>query len=223
MKRTLRMLALATLAFPAVAGAQVLNFENIVPIGTNYVTMPTNWYNGGPGGNYGITFSSNALALCLQPQTSCTINSSRGGQGDPTSQLGGLFFLSGPSTYMNSSLGFTTGFSFYYSAVNNPGSFDVWSGLNGTGSLLASLSLPTTTTGPGCFGTGFCPYRAAGVAFAGTAYSVTFGGVADQIAFDDVTFGSDVPGTVTPEPASMALLATGLVGIGGIVRRRRNG
>ena len=94
--------------------------------------------------------------------------------------------------------------------------------MDGTGSLLASVLLPLTSKGnPNCFGTDFCPYSPIGVNFAGTAESVSFEGVANQIVFDDVTFGSSTPGTVTPEPASMTLLATGLVGVFGAARRRR--
>jgi hypothetical protein len=126
---------------------------------------------------------------------------------------------------MNGENGFTDGFSFYYTAVNNPGGFTVWSGLNGTGVPLATAVLPLTSNGgsdPNCSYTNFCPYYAIGVNFVGTAYSVTFEGVGDQIAFDDVTFGSSTPGNVVPEPATMALVGTGLVGLFGVRLRRRN-
>ena len=224
MKQMLKLVGAAVvLALPSAAVGQVLTFEGIVPSGTQTVPVG-NWYNGGGGPNYGISFSSNALAICLQAiGSNCpNTNSSRGGQGDPGSQLGGLFFLTGDATYMSRSAGFTSGFSFYYSAIGQPGAFAVWSGMNGTGSVLASVFLPLTSTGnPNCFGTGFCPYFPIGVNFAGTAESVSFEGVANQIVFDDVTFGSSTPGTVTPEPASMTLLATGLVGVFGAARRRR--
>lgn len=48
--------------------------------------------------------------------------------------------------------------------------------------------------------------------------------VEDYFGFDDMTIGSleqVVPPTITPEPASLVLMATGLVGIFGAARRRK--
>ena len=222
MIRALRVSAMAVLLIPAIASAQVLNFEGIVIPPTQSAPVG-NYYNGGGGPNYGISFSDNALALCLNtPAHPTCSNTSRGGYGNPTSQEGGLFFLSGSETFMNSVTGFNNGFSFFYSAVFHGGSFDVWTGLNGTGTLLASLSLALTQHGaPGCLGD-FCPFEAAGVSFLGTAHSVSFAGVENQIVFDDVTFGSQIPDvTASPEPASLLLLATGLIGMAGVARHRK--
>ena len=229
MKRILGVVGAAlALAVPSVVVGQVLDFEGIVPGNVGYVTIG-DWYNGGGGPNYGISFSDNAYALCQVTayQDACdgSSNISRGGQGDVSSRLGGMIFLGdAPSTYMNGTSGFTSGFSFFYSAPVSPGGFTVWSGLNGTGIPLATLVLPLTSNGgsdASCFFQVYCPFYATGVNFAGTAYSVTFEGVANYIAFDDVTFGSSTPGNVVPEPATIGLVGTGLVGLFGARFRRR--
>lgn len=210
----------------ALADPIVLKFEGINAPGVQSTPIG-NFYNGGGGAanNFGIAFSSNALALCLNTPGDLCSNTSRGGLGDPTSQKGGLVFLSGSQTFLDDSAGFTTGFSLFYSAINQPGSLSVYSGLDGTGTLLASLNLPLTTSACGPqFSAGFCPFVPIGVSFTGVGRSISFAGVGDQIIFDDVTFGSVTPGdggnSPVPEPSSMLLLATG-VGAGLTQLRRR--
>lgn len=192
----------------------VLTFE-----GLQNLESVQNFYNGGlggngsgPGPNFGITFSPNALAI---------IDSDAGGTGN----IGGepspdtvLFFLSGTAV-MNVPAGFTTGFSFFYSAINNPGVVNVYDGLNATGNLLASINLPVTPSDGGDPTGAFSPFVPIGVAFAGTARSVDFGGTVNQIAFDDITIGSATPGAVVPEPATFAVF--GLMATGALKLRRR--
>ena len=233
--RTIALLAagLSAIAFAAPAQAVVvsLNFENInanYPT-TNYAQIEE-FYNGGTsnqgtsGTNYGVSFGSNALAICLNTlgNTVGCSNTSRGGLGDPNSQRGGLFFLQGSETFLNYSSGFTTGFSFNYVSLTFSGSVMVYDGLNGTGNLLATLNLsPNAGSCPG-YNAQFCPFSPVGVLFSGTARSISFGGVANQIVFDDVTFGSDRPGMpAIPEPSTWALMIGGFGLVGAAMRRRR--
>jgi hypothetical protein len=207
----------------------VLDFEfvggpqNGQPIG--------DYYNGGTSGgvspagrgpNHGVTFSSNALGLCRgNLGGACSGNFA----GAP-SPNGVLFFLGGPAATMNVASGFSTGFSFFYSAAFEPGFVRVFDDVNGTGNVLATIDLPVTPFTPGVGACAdyaaaiFCPFVPVGVTFAGIARSVDFGGTGNQIAFDNVTFGSDVPVGVVPEPGTTALMAVGLAGAT-LIRRRR--
>ncbi len=219
---------LMALAGAASAEVVVLNFEGINATypSTNYAEV-LNFYNGGTsnqatsGTNYGIDFSPNALAICLNTpgNTGNCSNTSRGGQGDPGSTQGGLFFLTGAETFMNVPAGFDTGFSFFYTAVGVVGSVSVYDDLAGAGTLLATIALPVTASAcDSQYVAAFCPFVPVGVAFSGTAKSVSFAGVANQVVFDDVTFGSETPGTI-PEPLSAALLGAGLLGLAALRRR----
>lgn len=194
------MAALTVFASPAHA-ITVLDFEGVNATYPSGYANVQNFYNGGTssdgtsGTNFGIGFTANALAICLNtPGISCS-NTSRGGLGNPASALGALFFLDGAETFMNVPAGFDTGFSFFYTAPNQPGTVSVFDGLNGTGNLLATLNLPTTLSGcDSSFGAGFCPFFASGIGFSGIAQSISFAGVANQVVFDDVTFGQHHPG-----------------------------
>ena len=203
-----------------------LNFEGINSTypSSNYAFI-NDFYNGGmssdgtTGPNFGIVFSPNAQAICLNSSSASCSNTSKGGLGDPNSREGGLFFLSGDLTFMDVAAGFTTGFSFNYVSLSDVGSVSVFSGLDGTGTLLGTIDLsPNSGSCPG-FGAAFCPFSPVGVSFAGTAKSIEFGGVANQIVFDDVTFGSSTPGGV-PEPSTWAMMLLGLAGLGIVARRR---
>jgi len=198
------LLASATLAASqAYADPVVLTFEGL---GDNEQIL--DYYNGGAGGNYGISFGADSLAL---------IESGSGGTGNQTNSPSGVtvaYFLSGPGDVMNVAAGFDTGFSFYYAdQVGFTGSVSVYSGLDGTGSLLASLSLPSTPN----------PYNEwvpIGVSFDGMAQSVVFSGAANYIAFDNITLGAAMPGGAVPEPATWAMMLMGFGAMGFALRRR---
>jgi len=202
LSRMAGILAAGLLCTGAAHASVVLTFEGLgdeSPIG--------NWYNGGGGGNLGITFGPDSLAI---------IEESAGGTGNfsnPPSGVTVAFFLSGPGDVMDVPAGFNTGFSFFYAdQVGFTGSVTVWSGLDGTGTELASLSLPSTPD----------PYNVwvpIGVTFSGKAESAVFGGSANYIGFDNITLGSATPGGV-PEPATWAMMLLGFSGLGLLIHRR---
>lgn len=231
-KQWIRGLSCAAMlmAASAVALAQTIDFEGLrdnEPIG-NYYSGGLGGFGSGPGPNLGISFAANALAL---------IRNDMGGTGNFRNNPSGIttmYFLTGVGAFMNVPAGFTTGFSVFYASVV-AGTLNVYSGLNGTGTLLASLPLPANNSGLQCNAgvpaATYCNWSPTGVTFAGTAMSVDFGGTANQIGFDNITINSAVPGGAVvagpsiPVPAlddaALALLSLALAAAGlGAFRRR---
>lgn len=209
----------ALLAVSLQGAVVVLDFE-----GLQTGEQVLDYYNGGAGNlgssgpNYGINFSDSALAL---------IDADAGGGGnfanEPTPDTI-LYFLSSTSVTMNVAAGFTDGFSFYYSSTAAV-PVNVYSGLNATGTLLATIDLAAQGTATqGCTAGGdptgtFACWTPVGVAFAGTAMSVDFGGAANFTGFDNITLGADVPGGAVPEPGTWLLLLSGLGAVTALRRR----
>lgn len=236
MLKSIRRIAAATClgaaaCAPAHAELITLDFEGILAPAQLAVGIE-NFYNGGTsangtsGVNHGIEFSSNVRALCLNvPGEATCSNSSHGGQGVPGSERSGLSFVDGDGDrmFMNRAAGFDTSLEFNYSAAYYPGSVGIWSGLNGTGTLLATLNLAVTPLS-GCVPNigAYCPFVSVGTSFSGIAHSVVFGGTANAIVFDDVTFGigTTPPAAPVPEPETYAMLLGGL-GLLGVMARRR--
>ena len=202
----LQPLALPNLANTGSAPVNILmGFDSL-----NCLEYVDNYYAGGngsngtgPGPNYGVTFSSNAEALADYIIESTCSGYTSNVTNEPSPQ-NSLIFLSGSAATMDVPAGFTGGFSFYYAAPEEPGYINVWSGLDGTGTLLATLNLPLTG---GCAQDPvYCVWNPIGVSFTGTAMSVDFGGTENYIAFDSITLGASVevnPGKATGNPSDV--------------------
>lgn len=217
---TLGMLVCAT----ASATPTVMNFDGMANAQNGeYVN---NFYNGGCGGSY----AGNAVD-CNGPNYGVVWNGAIAG-GAPNGLYSNVnkepsnpntMGFDGNNAIMNVAAGFDTGFSFYYAAPFYTGVITVYSDLNGNGSVLATLDLPTTSSN--CDGTvqNYSCWDPIGVTFSGTARSVAFGGTARYIVYDDVTIGAGKPGgsTSVPEPAELGMFGLGLMLIGLFAGLRR--
>jgi len=180
-----------------------------------------NFYNGGALGtpNFGVTFSSNFLGL---------VSYANGGSGNfqpfftiptgATVNVPAAIFLTGnlgstQTGVMNVNGGFSSGLNFFFTAAFSGGktaTVQIWSGANGTGTVLATLTLGSNDAS--CTSVIYCNWTNAGVSFNGTAQSVTFTGPANEFGIAQITINSST--TAVPEPSSIYLLGSGLVGVG---------
>jgi len=206
-------LALATAG--SANAAIVLTFE-----GVGDLASVDAYYNGGTdslgnsGANLGVSFVGAVAG----------VDSDAGGSANIANEPSAstiIAFLNTPSAILNYAAGFDTGFSFFYSSTT-AATVNVYDGLNATGNLLGSINLAAQANGNGCVGDpngGFCNWTPIGVAFAGVAKSIDFGGGINATGYDNITFGAATPGGA-PEPAAWALMLAGF-GLAGAALRRR--
>ncbi|WP_018410225.1 PEP-CTERM sorting domain-containing protein [Methyloversatilis thermotolerans] len=121
----------------------------------------------------------------------------------------GVMTVVGADATMNFATGFTAA-SFWYSTTSFA-IVNIYSGLDGTGDLLAAFALVDNAT-YGCSDSAYCNWNFASNAFNGVAHSITFAN-AEGAGFDNLTI------TAVPEPSQALLLSLGLAGVAYGARR----
>ncbi|MFY9509673.1 MAG: PEP-CTERM sorting domain-containing protein [Rubrivivax sp.] len=193
---------------PVYAANTVIDFETV----TSFASI-AEFYNGGSdsegnsGSNFGVSFGGDVLGLANDEYSTFFTNAP-----SPV----GVMTAVGSDATMNVAAGFVDALSFAYSsAAFTLQAVNVWSGLNGTGALLASFNLAANAQAGGCSDSAFCRFDTLSSTFAGVAHSVTFGNAAGVAAFDNIAI------TAVPEPTAALMLAMGLAGLA--LKRRMRG
>jgi hypothetical protein len=192
-------------AAPAYSASVTLDFEGV----SSFLSID-GYYGGGTdggglsGANVGVLFGGDALALS---------NDAAGPYFSHAPSPGSIMAPVGASAALNAPIGFAGEASFYYSASENT-SVSIFSGLNGEGTLLGTLTLLSNAQN-GCSDTTFCNWTLASLGFSGVARSIQFGSAAGVAGFDNVKIAP------VPLPAAAWLLLSGLGGLATLVRRKR--
>jgi hypothetical protein len=191
-------------AAPAFSDPIILTFEGA----TSFASVG-NFYGGGTdsagasGVNYGVSFGGDALALQ---------NDALGPYFSNAPTPGTIMGPVGTDAALNVTVGFTGSASFYYSATEAT-SVGIYSGLNGTGSLLGMFSLIANAT-TGCSDSPFCHWDLLSVGFSGTAQSIQFGTAAGVAGFDNVSVAP------VPLPGALWLMLSGFGSFWAFARRK---
>jgi hypothetical protein len=204
------------------AAPTVLTFEGLQDqeLISGYYGGGTGGFGSGPGPNYGVTFG-NMQAL---------VSYAFGGNGNFANNPSGFtaaFLPTGNTDTMNVSGGFAGGLGFYYVGVDpynvtaDAGSVAIFSGPNGTGTQLASFSLPPSPLDGNPTYNTWIPI---GTGFSGTAESVVFTGYANYLGLDNVTLGDSTP-LLVPENAGWSVDALAALGLfcANLIRSRHRG
>lgn len=188
-KSRIRIAALLLFLLPVLSEAQTK--ANVNFSGLKNLEFIDQFYAGGlgslgsgPGPNYGLQFTANAQTI---------VSASKGGSGNFINNPGGnpvMFFQTGTNVTMTATNGVQTALWFYYSALQT-GKATVYSGPNGTGTILASISLPPNDSG--CTTYRLCVWSAVGVPLTATAGSISFAGIADYLAIGPTHLGQAIP------------------------------
>jgi len=175
-----------------------------------------NFYNGGAGGNYGVTFSKAATAL---------IDQDAGGNGnfanEPSPSTIMVFDQPSLSSSMNVAGGFTS-ISFSYTSLWFPAAVTVFGGATGTSALASRLlpMLPSSCGGGDPTGSFSC-WKAVTLTFSGTAQSIKWTGAGNFLGVDNIMLNTVQPIRSVPEPAFLVLFASGATMAAGVFYRRR--
>ena len=209
----MKLLAAATLALftvaPAVASATAfsVNFEKSWDYASGEVRS---YYDGGTAGdgttgpNVGVTFVN---VSGLSNDADFTYYS-----GAPSTQGIAYAFTSSPTdrSFLNVASGVSNALAFYYSSpIAIIGAIQVYSGLDGTGTLLGSFDLSANIDGSN----GYDVWSRAIFGFFGIARSFDLTASANVAGFDNIA--------TVPEPGTMLMLLAGATGLATMRLRRK--